>query len=120
VPFVHYTIARDGKLFAGDGGGPGSVANLTPLPERKPLNPPGNGQWIFLFTPTADPFETVKVDGEPVKVGKLAVQKLVDLSKHDYKLEPNVHITPDNGWVVFGSNMHGATHVYAVEVAKRK
>jgi oligogalacturonide lyase len=115
---VHYNISRDGTLFAGDGGGPGSVANLTPLPDRKPLNPPGNGQWIYLFTPTDAPFETIEVGGEPVKLGKLAVRKLVDLSKHDYRLEPNVSITPDNKWVVFRSNMHGATHVYAVEVAK--
>ncbi|HEY7310215.1 MAG TPA: oligogalacturonate lyase family protein [Gemmataceae bacterium] len=117
---VHYNIARDGKLFAGDGGGPGSVANLTPLPERKALHPPGNGQWIYLFTPTDTPFETIKVGGEPIKIGKLDVRKLVDLSKHDYKLEPNVTITPDKKWVVFRSNMHGPTHVYAVEVTKRK
>jgi oligogalacturonide lyase len=117
---VHYNMARDGKLFAGDGGGPGSVANLTPLPERKRLDPPGNGQWIYLFAPTDTPSETIKVGGEQVKIGKLAVHKLVDLSRHDYKLEPNVTITPDNKWVVFRSNMHGATHVYAVEVAKKK
>lgn len=117
---VHFNISRDGKLFAGDGGGPGSVANLTPLPERKPLNSPGNGQWIFLFTPMDVPSETFKVDGEPVKNGKLAVEKLVDLARHDYKLEPNVTITPDNKWVVFRSNMHGPTHVYAVEVTKSK
>lgn len=117
---VHYNVSRDGKLFAGDGGGPGSVANLTPLPDRKPRDPPGNGQGIFLFTPTDAPPEAVTVGGEPVKVGKLAVTKLVDLSKHDYRLEPNVTITPDNKWVVFRSNMHGPTHVYAVEVAKRK
>jgi oligogalacturonide lyase len=53
-------------------------------------------------------------------VGRLAVGKLVHLSKHDYRLEPNVTITPDNKWVVFRSNMHGPTHVYAVEVAKSK
>ena len=47
-------------------------------------------------------------------------ERLVDLSKHDYRLEPNVTITPDNRWVVFRSNMHGATHVYAVEVARSK
>jgi oligogalacturonide lyase len=117
---VHYNISRDGKLFAGDGGGPGSVANRTPLPERKPLHPPGNGQGIFLFTPTTDPGAIIKVDGKPVKIGKLAVRKLVDLSKHDYALEPNVTITPDNRWVVFRSNMHGRTHVYAVEVTKGK
>jgi oligogalacturonide lyase len=114
---VHYNVSRDGKLFAGDGGGPGSVANRTPLPDPQPLSPPGNGQWIYLFTPTDRPAETTTVGGEPVKVGKLAVRRLVDLSKHDYALEPNVTITPDNQWVVFRSNMHGATHVYAVEVA---
>jgi oligogalacturonide lyase len=114
---VHYNVSRDGKLFAGDGGGPGSVANRTPLPEPRPLDPPGNGQWIYLFTPTDTPAETTTVGGEPVKIGKLAVRRMVDLSKHDYALEPNVTFTPDNKWVVFRSNMHGATHVYAVEVA---
>jgi oligogalacturonide lyase len=121
---VHFNISRDGKLFAGDGGGPGSVANQTPLPQPKTLNPPGNGQWIYLFTPASTsasaPAETIDVGGESVKVGKLEVEKLVDLSKHDYRLEPNVTITPDNKWVVFRSNMHVATHVYAVEVAKSK
>ncbi|HEV3142300.1 MAG TPA: oligogalacturonate lyase family protein [Gemmataceae bacterium] len=117
---VHYNISRDGKLFAGDGGRPGSVANLTPLPERRRLDPPGNGQAIFLFAPADGPMETVKVGGEEVKIGKLTVEKLADLSKHDYSLEPNVTITPDNKWVVFRSNMHGAAHVYAVEVAKSK
>jgi oligogalacturonide lyase len=117
---VHYNISRDGKLFAGDGGGPGSVANQTPLPESKRLDPPGNGQWIYLFTPAGGSARSVKVGGEDVQVPQLAVEKLVDLSKHDYRLEPNVSITPDNKWVIFRSNMHGATHVYAVEVAKSK
>jgi oligogalacturonide lyase len=117
---VHYNVSRDGKLFAGDGGGPGSVANQTPLPQPKRLDPPGNGQWVYLFTPAGAPFESIKVGDEAVKVGKLGVEKLVDLSNHDYRLEPNVTITPDNKWVVFRSNMHGPTHVYAVEVAKSK
>jgi oligogalacturonide lyase len=114
---VHYNVSRNGKLFAGDGGGPGSVANQTPLPNAKRLEPPGNGQWIYLFTPTDAPAETTTVGGDEVKVGKLAVRKLVDLSKHNYTLEPNVTLTPDNKWVVFRSNMHGTSHVYAVEVA---
>ncbi len=42
----------------------------------------------------------------------------MDLSKHDYQLEPNVTFTPDGKWIVFRSNMHGASHVYAVEVRK--
>jgi oligogalacturonide lyase len=121
---VHYNLSRDGKLFAGDGGGPSSVANLTPLPERKALNPPRNGQGIFLFTPTDSPHLDPAGEGDagdaPWKIGRLAVEKLVDLSKHDYKLEPNVTITPDNRWVIFRSNLHGPSHVYAVEVAKSR
>ena len=86
---VHYNVSPDGKLFAGDGGGPRSVAA------------PGNGQWIYLFTP---------------RDGALDATRLVDLSGHDYRLEPNVTFTPDGQWIVFRSNMHGATHVYAVEL----
>jgi oligogalacturonide lyase len=88
---VHFNVSPDGKLFAGDGGGPRSVAA------------PGNGQWIYLFTP---------------RDGKLQAEKLVDLSHHDYRLEPNVMFAPDGKWIVFRSNMHGATHTYAVEVKK--
>ena len=88
---VHFNASPDGKLFAGDGGGPNSVAA------------PGNGQWIYLYTPVN---------------GVLKVERLVDLSKHDYRLEPNVSFTPDQKWIVFRSNMHGGTHVYAVEVTK--
>jgi oligogalacturonide lyase len=90
---VHFNVSPDGKLFAGDGGGPRSVAA------------PGNGQWIYLFAPRG---------------GQLQAEKLVDLSHHDYRLEPNVMFTPDGKWIVFRSNMHGATHTYAVEVKKAK
>jgi oligogalacturonide lyase len=116
---VHYNVSPDGKLFAGDGGGPDSVANKSPLPEAKRLDPPRNGQWIYLFRP-ATQFETKTIDGEKVKVGKFVAEKLVDLSKHDYRLEPNVTFTPDGKWIVFRSNMHGERHAYAVEVAKAK
>jgi len=90
---VHYNVSPDGKIFAGDGGGPHSVAA------------PGNGQWIYLFTPHN---------------GALQAEKLVDLSKHDYRLEPNVTFTPDGKWLVFRSNMFGPSHVFAVEVQKGK
>ena len=39
---VHFNVSPDGKRFAGDGGGPSSVAA------------PGNGQWIYLFTPSGE------------------------------------------------------------------
>lgn len=114
---VHYNVSRDGTLFAGDGGGPDSVANQTPLPEKRRLDPPGNGQWISLFRPQADTTEAT-VGGEPARSGTFQSERLVDLSKHDYRLEPNVTFTPDGKWIVFRSNMHGASHVYAVAVEK--
>src|SRR2546430_10113142 len=69
---VHYNVSPDGKLFAGDGGGPNSVAA------------PGNGQWVYLFTPRG---------------GALQAEKVVDLTKHNYRLEPNVTFTPDGKWL---------------------
>jgi len=90
---VHFNISPDGTLFAGDGGGPASVAA------------PGNGQWIYLFTPGP---------------AGLTAASLVDLSRHDYTLEPNATFTPDGKWLVFRSNMHGAAHVYAVEVDRAR
>jgi oligogalacturonide lyase len=106
---VHYNVSPDGKFFAGDGGGPGSVAS------------PGNGQWIYLFRPeklhkTSLPEQSAKL----IETGVLKSERLVDLSKHKYSLEPNVTFTPDGKWVVFRSNMFGPTHVYAVEVEKAK
>jgi Oligogalacturonate lyase len=114
---VHYNISPDGSMFAGDGGGPSSVANMTP--SQTTLDPPQNGQWIYLFRP-----ELIAMKGwsdpEDVQVGQLKAERLVDLSNHDYSLEPNVTFTPDGDWIVFRSNMHGPTHVYAVEVATAK
>lgn len=114
---VHYNISPDGKLFAGDGGGPGSVANRSP--NGNDLDPPQNGQWIYLFYP-----ELVKMAGlkeqadKQVKIGVFKSERLVDMSKHNYNLEPNVIFTPDGKWIVFRSNMSGKSQVYAVEIAK--
>ena len=116
---VHYNVSPDGQLFAGDGGGPDSVANKGPSGDE--LDPPGNGMWIYLFRPGL-----VKMTGLPepaakqVKPGVFHAERLVDMSKHRYTLEPNVVFTPDGKWIVFRSNMHGPSHVYAVEVAKTK
>ncbi len=113
---VHFNVSSDGKLFAGDGGGPGSVANRSP--DGKTLNPPGNGQWIYLYRPVLvnNPASMFPEQKDLIKVGYLESERLVDLSRHNYQLEPNVTFTPDGKWIVFRSNMHGPTHVYAVEV----
>ena len=91
---VHFNISWDGKLFAGDGGDSGMVAHAA------------NGKWIYLFTPQ--------------RGGKMKAEKLVNMSKHDYDLEPNVQFTPDRKWIVFRANFDGPAQVYAVEVAKAK
>jgi len=90
---VHFGVSPDGKSFLGDGGGPNSVARGD------------NGQWIYLFKPES---------------GKFKSEKLVNLAKHDYSLEPNATFTPDGKWIVFRSNMLGPTHIYAVEIAQSK
>jgi oligogalacturonide lyase len=115
---VHFNRSPDDRLFAGDGGGPKSVANRTL--DGSPLKGPGNGTWLWLFTPKNDKLETVVVGGEQVKIGALKAEKLVDLKNHNYSLEPNVTFTPDGNWLVFRSNMHGSNHVYAVKVNKAK
>ena len=102
---IHFNVTRDGKLFCGDGGDPGQVA-------RAP-----DGQWIYLFRPEL--FENRGTAGKSfVQPGALRAEKLVNMSKHNYRLEPNVSFTPDQKWVVFRSNMFGPTYVFAVEVAK--
>jgi oligogalacturonide lyase len=115
---VHYNQSHDGKLFAGDGGGPNGVSNRTP--GGQPFNPPANGQWLYLFTPRPEKMDTLKVGNEDVKIGRFDVEKLVDLSRHDYRLEPNLTFTPDDKWIVFRSNIQDGSQVYAVEIAKAK
>ena len=113
---VHYNVSSDGKLFAGDGGGPNSVAARSP--DGETLQPPGNGQWIYLFRPTMVKGSSFRDKKDLVDVGYFKSERLVNLAKHDYRLEPNVTFSPDRKWIVFRSNMFGPTHVFAVEVAK--
>jgi len=89
---VHYNVSRDGKLFAGDGGASNMVAHAT------------NGKWLWLFQPQPD--ETLRAE------------RLVNMGKHDYALEPNVNFTPDGNWIVFRGNFDGSPQVYAVAVRK--
>ncbi len=103
---VHFNVSPDGKLFAGDGGDNEMVAHAK------------NGKWIYLFRPETVPNYGVKPPGGLIKVGVLKSEKLVNMAKHDYALEPNVSFTPDMKWIVFRSNMFGPTQVFAVEIEK--
>lgn len=102
---IHFNVSRDGTLFCGDGGDPGQVAHAQ------------DGEWIYLFHP-----EIIKGDGvnspDFVQPGVFHAERLVNMSKHNYHLEPNVSFSPDAKWVIFRSNMFGPTYVFAVEVAK--
>jgi oligogalacturonide lyase len=102
---IHFNVTADGKLICGDGGDPGQVARAK------------DGRWIYLFRPELLNSRGIDELGF-VKPGVLRAEKLVNMSKHNYRLEPNVSFTPDQKWVVFRSNMFGPTYVFAVEVAK--
>jgi oligogalacturonide lyase len=102
---VHYNVSPDGKLFAGDGGDADMVAHAK------------DGKWLVLLQPEAVTDADVEsFTDELVTPQFMRSRRLVDLSNHDYRLEPNLTFTPDGRWIVFGSNMHGSNHVYAVEV----
>lgn len=103
---IHFNVTADGKLFTGDGGDEGQVAHAP------------DGRWLYLFRPEL----TRNMDGmmqkDFVTPGVFRSERLVNMSKHNYRLEPNVSFTPDQKWVIFRSNMFGATYVFGVEVAK--
>lgn len=104
---IHFNVSPDGSLFCGDGGDPGQVAHAP------------DGRWIYLFRPQ---FSRIDADADKTKglirPGVFHAERLVNMAKHDYKLEPNVSFSPDQKLVIFRSNMFGPTYVFAVEVNK--
>jgi len=88
---IHFNIADDEKHFCGDGGNEGQVAKAK------------DGMWIYYFTPKGDSMQS---------------EKLVNMKFHQYRLEPNVHFSPDGKWVIFRANFEGKEDVYAVEVKR--
>jgi oligogalacturonide lyase len=86
---VHYTTSWGEDMLAGDGGDSTSVAKAP------------DGQWIYLFKPVGNKLQSIK---------------LVNMKNHNYHLEPNVHFSPDNKWVIFRANFEGQENVYAVQI----
>ncbi|AQR76003.1 oligogalacturonate lyase [Sphingomonas sp. LM7] len=106
---VHFNQSPDHKLFSGDGGDSEMVAHAP------------DGKYLYLFTPKAIPdVAGIHAPGAEnlIAPGTLDSEKLVDMRKHDYRLEPNMTFTPDGKWIVFRANFEGANHIYAVELAK--
>lgn len=88
----HYNISPDGSVFCGDGGA---------SQHGRPVTTNG----IYLFRPENK---------------KLRVEMLCKLEGHNYELEPCVQFTPDGQSVIFRSNMHGRTMVYAANIHSAK
>jgi len=103
---VHFNVAPGGRLFSGDGGDDKMVAHAD------------HGKWLYLFYPELLPdLSAPDVDSRNlVHTGVFHSEKLVNMAKHDYALEPNAMFSPDLKWLIFRSNMSGASQVYAVEV----
>jgi oligogalacturonide lyase len=105
---VHFNVSPDGKLFSSDGGDDKMVAHAD------------HGKWIYLFTPelVEDRSDNQIDTSKLIKTGVFHSEKLVNMAKHDYALEPNAMFSPDMKWLIFRSNMSGQNQVYAVELSK--
>ncbi len=88
---IHFNVSPDEKLYCGDGGDAGQVAKAK------------DGRWIYLFRPEGDHFVS---------------ERLVNMKDQYYKLEPNVHFSPDGKWIIFRANFEGKEEVYAVELKR--
>lgn len=86
---MHFNSSSDEKMLAGDGGTQNSIA----------ASP--NGQWIF------------KYDYQGTRLKRT---RLVNMNNSNYRIEPNVHFTPDRKWVIFQADFDGRGNVYAVEL----
>jgi len=102
---IHFNLTQGETLFAGDGGDPGQVAKAP------------DGEWIELFHPQ---MLTVSGVNQPDfwQPGVFYSEHLVNMSHHNYRLEPNVRFSPDKELVIFTSNMFGPSYVFGAEVEK--
>ncbi|MDR3727748.1 MAG: oligogalacturonate lyase family protein [Terracidiphilus sp.] len=102
---IHFNLTLGETLFTGDGGDPGQVAKAP------------DGEWIELFHP-----QMLNLTGinQPDfwQPGVFHSEHLVNMSHHNYRLEPNVRFSPDKKLVIFTSNMFGSSYVFGVEVDK--
>jgi oligogalacturonide lyase len=86
---IHYNTNPSQTLFCGDGADSAHVAHGT------------DASWIYLFHPDSD---------------HLFAERLVNMNRHHYTLEPNVHFSPDGQWIIFRSNMFCPINIFAVKL----
>ena len=104
---IHFNLTRDLDLFCDDGGDPGQVARAR------------DGEWIYLLHPQLlRGGEGALNDPSFWQPGVFKSERLVNMSHHYYREEPNVRFSPDKKMVIFTSNMFGPSFVFGVEVEK--
>lgn len=107
---VHYTSSWDETLLAGDGGSKSSVAHSD------------QDQWIYRYdyATTRNSLGGTIPDAQDsthtIVADTMRVERLVNMKNHNYNLEPNVHFSPDNRYIIFRANFEGYDNVYAVEL----
>lgn len=120
----YYDVAANDAFFVGSGhhassakegsnrGGKQSIEILYPVKIDKKAEADPQFSSLFNFdTQIAHTYANGKY------VGWFRRVTLVNMFKHDYmKLEPSIHISPDNKMVIFTSNMFGPTYVFAVQL----
>jgi oligogalacturonide lyase len=104
---IHFNLTKDLDLFTGDGGDPGQVARAK------------DGEWIELFHPQTLRVSSDTLNGPDMwQPGVFHSERLVNMSHHYYREEPNVRFSPDKKLVIFTSNMFGPSYVFGAEVDK--
>lgn len=107
---VHYTSAWNETFLAGDGGSKTSVAHSD------------RDQWIYRYdypgthNSLGGTIPDSKDSTYTIVADSLRVERLVNMKNHNYNLEPNVHFSPDNRFVIFRANFEGYDNIYAVEL----
>jgi oligogalacturonide lyase len=101
---VHFNSSINPLLFVGDGANSDQVSRSE------------TSAAILLYR--VQPVLQSPDSSRPVTDYPVSTEKLIDLSSHDYSLEPNARLTPDNKWVIFRSNLFGIPAVFAVQVSK--
>jgi oligogalacturonide lyase len=105
---VHFNVSPDGTLFSSDGGDDKMVAHAP------------DGKWLYLFHPSLIADKSAgNLDAKNlIQTGAFQSERLVNMAKHDYALEPNAMFSPDTKWLIFRSNLSGASQAYAVELKR--
>jgi len=104
---IHFNLTQGETLFTGDGGDSGQVAKAP------------DGEWIDLFRPQLFNVGPGTLNDPGFwQPGVFHTERLVNMSQHNYRLEPNVRFSPDQKLIFFTSNLFGPSYVFAVEVEK--